>query len=356
MIITNADVIENSTHRLSKKSGFSYSAGMNFTEFSDDDLLNFGDALKNDALPGGAVDSDDNADDSANSGGIITAAEKGSDIYSRGSLERQLQIIRQQTIQYFLKLFFGEKTISRDGTSLTDSTDSTAQENSGYWVSSQSALSSTYEESEQMTYNAKGTVATADGRSIEFNIEASMSRRFYQETRIRQANTQIDYADPLVINLDTYSAGGISDQRFYFDIDADGNDDELTNLSAGSGFLALDRNGNGQIDDGRELFGAGSGNGFGELSEFDADKNGWIDEADPVFNRLKIFTVDKLGIKRQMSLKEAGVGAINLSAVNSDYTVTDNSNRGLAKIKKSGFFLFENGQSGLLHEVDLAKY
>ena len=44
-----------------------------------------------------------------------------------------------------------------------------------------------------------------------------------------------------VINLDTDIAS-LSDQTFYFDIDADGELDEISQLGAGSGYLALDKN------------------------------------------------------------------------------------------------------------------
>ena len=51
----------------------------------------------------------------------------------------------------------------------------------------------------------------------------------------------------------------VRDQTFKFDLDADGREDEISMLGKGSGFLALDKNGNGKIDDGSELFGTKSG-------------------------------------------------------------------------------------------------
>ena len=41
---------------------------------------------------------------------------------------------------------------------------------------------------------------------------------------------------------------------------------------------ALDINEDGKINDGKELFGTASGNGFGDLAAYDQDNNGWIDE------------------------------------------------------------------------------
>jgi len=88
-----------------------------------------------------------------------------------------------------------------------------------------------------------------------------------------------------------------------FDIAADGQPLKIgwTAANAPVGFLALDRNGNGRIDDGIELFGnhtpAGSqtaGNGFQALAFYDRPENGgngdgWIDANDAIFPRLLLW-------------------------------------------------------------------
>ncbi len=100
--------------------------------------------------------------------------------------------------------------------------------------------------------------------------------------------------DPIVLNLDT-DATTLSDQTFLFDLDADGTEDRIAALGPGSGFLALDQNGNGRLDDGNELFGTKSGNGFADLAAYDEDGNGWIDENDAVFDLLKVWYRDSSG-------------------------------------------------------------
>ena len=75
-------------------------------------------------------------------------------------------------------------------------------------------------------------------------------------------------------------------------------------------FLALDKNGDGRMNDGSELFGTASGDGFKDLAAYDEDGNGWIDENDSIYSQLKIWTKDENGKDHLIDLKDADVGAI----------------------------------------------
>ena len=208
-------------------------------------------------------------------------------------------------------------------------------------------------EAETTTFSTKGTVTTADGRSIDFNVEAVMSREYmaYSGFTVRESTALID---PLVINLDGNPAS-VSDQKYYFDIDADGIEDDVSLPSAGSGMLALDNNGDGKINDGSELFGPTSGNAFAELAEYDLDGNGWIDEADAIFSVLKIWSIEEDGTERLVSLKDSGVGAICLKNVVTDFSLKDAiTNATDAVIRSTGLFLFEDGTAGTAQQLDLA--
>lgn len=211
-----------------------------------------------------------------------------------------------------------------------------------------------YEE-EETSFSTVGTVRTSDGREINFNVELSMSRSFESYFREDLQLANFSLCDPLVINMDT-DAAELSDQTFYFDIDADGEEDEISMLNGGSGYLALDKNGDGIINDGSELFGTGSGDGFKDLAQYDEDGNGWIDENDAVFSKLKIWCKDASGKDVLYRLAEKGVGAICLQKADTDFSLKDSSGNLKGAVRSTGIFLYENGNVGTLQHVDVAKY
>lgn len=203
-------------------------------------------------------------------------------------------------------------------------------------------------EHERTKFAAKGVVTTADGREIKFDISMKMERSYTEESTISlKAGDALK--DPLVLNF-SGNAAGLSSQTFSFDLDNDGTTDQVSLLKSGSGFLALDTNENGLIDNGSELFGPKTDSGFAELRTFDADANGWIDENDPIFNKLRIWQKDDSGNDKLLALGEAGVGAIYLGHVSTEFTLRQLEVQG--KIKESGIFLKENGQAGTIQELD----
>lgn len=215
------------------------------------------------------------------------------------------------------------------------------------------SYSSVYTEKETTAFSTTGTVSTADGRTIDFNMNLEMSREYMEKNELsylKEYTTVL--TDPLVINL-TDAPVSISDQTFLFDIDGDGKKEEHASLNSGSAFLALDKNNDGIINDGSELFGTKSGNGFADLAAYDADKNGWIDEADQIYRDLKVWTKDENGKDILMSLKDADVGAICLSSSKTDFSVRDDANTTKAQVRRTGFYLHENGIAGSMQQIDI---
>ncbi len=205
--------------------------------------------------------------------------------------------------------------------------------------------------SEQLLYQAGGQVRTADGRTIDFSLQLAMSRETVRERQISIRAGDATLIDPLVINLAENSAN-LDGVRFSFDLDLDGQSEELNFVGAGSGFLALDRNGDGKINDGRELFGPATNNGLAELAAFDADGNGWIDENDPIYDQLRIWMKENGNDDRLYSLKEKGIGAIFLHGAATPFTLTGPDATSLGQLRETTIYLREDGRPGTIQEVD----
>lgn len=300
--------------------------------------------------------------------------------------EQTLSTIREYTVRYIFDLLFPSRNstlrdwMQENGWNAGNSVDN-ARTNSGstqgtaapasdtvYPVAARmkvlNYVGETYSvEQEDTSFSTVGTVRTKDGREINFNVNVNMSRRCEEYYKEELNVAQFALYDPLVINLDT-DVTELSDQTFYFDLDADGEEEEISMLK-GSGYLALDKNNDGVINDGSELFGTKNGDGFADLARYDEDGNGWIDENDSIWSKLKIWCKDENGNDVLYKLSDKGVGAICLENVSTDFTMrgdrmaqdgTTNANATNAVIRKTGIFLYENGNIGTVQHVDLAAY
>lgn len=210
-----------------------------------------------------------------------------------------------------------------------------------------------YSESEQTTMQADGVIKTSDGKEIKFSLDLSMQRQYSEtsSTDVRLGDAARK-TDPLVINFNG-TAAQLSGQRFAFDLNSDGKSEQINSPLAGSGFLALDKNGDGKINNGSELFGPSTGNGFSELAKYDSDGNGWIDENDPVFKQLKVWTGSGTESSKLSDLASLGVGAISLHSIATPFDIKTASNQLLGSVQASSIYLNENGSAGSVQQVDL---
>ncbi|MFA6499110.1 MAG: hypothetical protein WC256_08375 [Desulfurivibrionaceae bacterium] len=214
-------------------------------------------------------------------------------------------------------------------------------------------LLETTSEQESMTFSATGQVATADGQTVDFQLQLAMQREFVTTNRVQIRDGDARLVDPLVINFNG-KAAELSGGRFAFDLDADGNTEQISGLAAGSGFLALDRNQDGKINNGLELFGPASGRGFGELAQLDSDGNGWLDENDPRYAELRVWMRDEAENESLATLAEKKVGAILLNPAQTDFALKNSGNGLLGQLRESSVFVGENGGAGTVQEIDLA--
>jgi len=206
-------------------------------------------------------------------------------------------------------------------------------------------------ENENTQFSASGSVKTADGKEINFNVDLKLSREYLsvEETSIRAGVLK----DPLVLNFNGGSAE-LSDTRFTFDLDSDGTAEQTHFLKPGSAFLSFDKNQDGTINNGSELFGTESGNGFADLAAYDEDGNNFIDEGDSIYSKLSLYNKTEAG-DSITSLKDAGVGAIYLGSAQTEFSLNDvGTNTQKGQIRATGVYLTESGQTGTVQQIDLA--
>jgi hypothetical protein len=214
---------------------------------------------------------------------------------------------------------------------------------------------STYSETENTQFKAKGKVKTADGKEIQFSAELSLSRSYSLSTQTAgyAGATAKQKKDPLVLNY-AAPATTLSDKKFSFDLSSDGSQQQISLLKQGSAFLTLDRNGDGKINQGSELFGAQSGDGFADLAQYDEDKNGWIDEGDAIFAQLKLWVKDDTGKDQLLSLSDKGIGALFLGHAKTNFDLNNQHNEQLGQIRASGIYLRNDGSGGSMQQIDLS--
>jgi hypothetical protein len=131
-------------------------------------------------------------------------------------------------------------------------------------------------------------------------------------TTCPQAQSSCD-PSPIIISLDGPYRLTSPENGVRFDLDADGIADRVawTDADSGLAFLVLDRNGNGRVDNGAELFGdstrlsngAKAQNGFIALAELDATQDGSVDASDSAWSNLQLwFDLDHDGRSSQDEL------------------------------------------------------
>lgn len=208
-------------------------------------------------------------------------------------------------------------------------------------------------ESEEVAFQAAGRLTTSDGRTIDLELQSRVSREYLEHSRTRMSFGDAPVKDPLVLNLDGLPAT-LGEAQIEFDLDADGRLDRFHILGDGSAYLAWDRNADNVVNDGSELFGPRTGNGYTELATHDVDANGWIDEGDRIFSELRLWRPSTTGAGSTTSLSAAEIGAIYLGHVATPFTLTPGSaEQARGEVRATGLFVHEDGTPGTVQQLDL---
>lgn len=209
-----------------------------------------------------------------------------------------------------------------------------------------------HETSESSHYQLQGTLALDDGRNVDFSVTGTLSRSLRIEEGSGVYAGKLQRKDPLILNLGADPAQ-LTSQAFAFDVDDDGSKEQVSFATGSSGFLFLDSNSNGALDDGSELFGARTGNGFAELAKYDEDGNGFIDSGDSIYKQLKMLSRNEKGDDAIASLSQQGIGALSLQAASTEFELTDDYQQSFGRLRATGVAIGENGAVMTLQQVDL---
>lgn len=188
---------------------------------------------------------------------------------------------------------------------------------------------------------------TVAGDRIEIDVETLT----YERVTLKPTPPPVQKSDPLALDLDDDGLETTSvDRGVAFDIDGDGATDRTSFVTGGDAFVALDRNGNGVIDSGRELFGDqnGDANGFLALAAYDDNQDQRIDAQDAIYSELRLLSIDGDGRQQLASLAEAGVRSIDLN-----YRNTQQALNSYDSITQLASFEREDGSTGTAGDLML---
>lgn len=195
---------------------------------------------------------------------------------------------------------------------------------------------------QQLTASFSGDVSLSDGTSVRWDFQFEQVESEFSFELRRAA----DVKDPLVLSLDGSFRATHSMVNFALNADGSG---RLDGLSGAQFYLVHDKNGNGKADDGTELFGPQTGQGFNELAQLDDDGNGFIDSADDRFNQLYAWQPGQ-ELQRLSSINVAAL-SVTSAETNFDYY---QQNQLQARLQRSGVLITADKRVGLIQQVDFA--
>ena len=164
---------------------------------------------------------------------------------------------------------------------------------------------------------------------------------------------------PLIVDLDGDGVETTTvENGAYFDHDNNGFAEKTGWVGKDDGLLARDLNGNGQIDDGTELFGNNSvlsngqkaSNGFEALADLDSNNDGVFNNSDASWAQVKVWKDTNQNGKADegelLTLEQAGIESIDLDYQNSNITDANEN-----KHSQTGTFTKTDGATGSVHDV-----
>jgi hypothetical protein len=161
-------------------------------------------------------------------------------------------------------------------------------------------------------------------------------------------------SDPLIVDVNRNGKLDITELQKGVNFSFTGTRSQATSwVTEGDGFLFVDANGNGVVDDGSELFGTDTefDGGFAHLAVHDTDKNGFVDHEDKVFSTLGVWVdtnQDGVSTKDEIrTLVDVGIMRIDVGAQKYEKNVNG------SLIKKVSYITLREANRVLIGDVNL---
>lgn len=180
---------------------------------------------------------------------------------------------------------------------------------------------------------------------------------------VDDADSEIDDSkkkkvDPLILDLNGDGFNIESKKNgTYFDLNCNGFAERI-NWTRQDAILTLDKNKNGQVDDGSEVFGdyhiladgTRAKNGFEALAQYDTNNDGIIDENDEIFDQLKLW-IDSNGNGVSDSGELKTLKEMNIKAINLNYEYVNKATETEALIGNVATFVYDDGTENMIGEM-----
>jgi hypothetical protein len=199
--------------------------------------------------------------------------------------------------------------------------------------------------------SASGSITINNFSDGDLGISLSETETIDKKEISKDVFLEEDFCSPLVLDLNGNgnSSTRLNESSVYFDMDGDGFKERTAWVENGDGLLVLDKNANGTIDNGTELFGnftaLADGNsaddGFSALLQHDENRDGKIDSNDAIYNQLNVWVDENQdGITDTGELKtlsQAGVASVNLNPYQSLMSYLDQNQDGVLNNQDEAF-------------------
>ena len=171
-------------------------------------------------------------------------------------------------------------------------------------------------ESATLTFHGQRTPYNTGGVEFHHNVHISHVDQHDENPHNDYDKVDLKFGTPLVLDLNGNGVQTLSiEEGVEFDILNNGSKVQTGWVSGEDALLAVDNNGNGQIDDRSELFGGDIGQGFGKLKTFDSNDDGLVDSNDAEFSQLQVWQDanenGQTDAGELISLESAGVASLN---------------------------------------------